>query len=537
MDTLQIHKAMTLISLTKSKVVTFATVLLVGIFCLPGTLIAQSSLVLSVSPTLFDMSANKGQEWSSSVRVINANKFPITVYAEPVNFEPSGEVGQGTLTPVFESESDGATLAEWIDVTSKEVVIPPEQTVSVPFSIAVPPDAAPGGHFAAILIGTRSYDDGPGQAQVETSQVVTALVFLRVAGDVNESGQIREFTSTSGVYETADATFSIRFENTGNVHVQPQGEIEIKNMWGQVRAVIPVNKNSQFGNVLPDSIRNYTYHWSADWSLADIGRHTAVVTLAYGDTQRNFVDATTYFWVIPWKLMTLILLLLGGFVSLIVWGIKLYVRRMLSLAGVTPELQRQTHSQAAPKRVSVVAPLEAGILDLRNELREGSGTVLSKLWSFALAYRAFMFIMLAVVVFVVLLVWYITLVVKNDFNYEVQYEQPDGTTVPVEIGSDDGDVTQPVLEAVDITVINHSGIPDAVDQIETKLNSGTYNITQKREPFNGAKDRSVIVYDPAYVEAVEVMQQLLPQALVSAYVSEGDDTAPITLYVGTDLVE
>jgi len=498
-------------------------------FLLPHIATAQASVVLSVSPTLFEMSANREQSWSSTVRVINANEFPIRVFATPVNFAPSGEGGEGTLTPVFGTEADGSTLAEWITITEEEIVIEPERTVSVPFSIAVPEDAAPGGHFAAILIGTRPFNNGPGQAQVETSQVVTSLVFLSVAGDIQESGSIREFTSARRVYEQASAEFSLRFENTGNVHLQPQGEIEIRNMWGQERGRIDINKNSQFGNVLPESIRNYAYEWDSTWSVADIGRHSAEVTLAYGDTTRQFADSKTYFWVIPWKLLLLVMLILGGFFALISWGVKQYIKRMLQLAGVTPELQRQS-TKSTSRPVSVTAPLEAGILDLRKELQEGSGSVVTRLWTFAKAYRAFMLVFAAVVVFVGLLLWYVVLVVQNDFEYDAQYEQPENvTSAPAEAIVD--------KSLTDIVVVNHSDDEAAILEIERKLSGLPYNILEESEPFAGSKERSVLVYHPEQIEVVTRLQAALPGILVSSFVTDDSEQPALILYIGNDVLQ
>ena len=497
---------------------------------------AQGSVVLSVSPTLFEMTANTAQTWQSSIRVINANQFPITVYAEPVNFAPRGEGGDSSLIPIFDSEDDGATLAEWISVTPDEIVIPPEQTVSVPFTISVPADAAPGGHFAAVMIGTRSFDNTAGQAQVETSQVVTSLVFLRVAGDITESGNIREFTTSNSVYERADATFSVRFENTGNVHLQPQGEIEIKNMWGQVRGVIPVNKHSQFGNVLPESIRNYTFHWSSDWAIADIGRHTAEITLAYGENTRQFVDSSTSFWIIPWKLLLLFIFLVGGFLSVVIWGIKLYVRRMLQLAGVTPELQRQTaRTSTEKKKISVVAPIGAGILDLRKELREGEGTLFQRLLAIGSAYKAFVLILAAVLVFVVLLGWYAFLVVKNDFSYEVHYEQPDGTNIMLQTEASHQENSGSA--GIEVAVINHTNHSDVMEVLERNLSADAYNLKEEHEPYEGEKSRSVLVYDPSMIEQMEAIKKALPGILVSSYVAEEESDPKLTLYVGTDLLE
>jgi hypothetical protein len=61
-------------------------------------------LSLSVTPTLFQMSAVAGQSWSSGVKVINNNPHELTVYAQVVNFAPQGESGEGKLIPSHVSQ-------------------------------------------------------------------------------------------------------------------------------------------------------------------------------------------------------------------------------------------------------------------------------------------------------------------------------------------------------------------------------------------------------------------------------------------------
>lgn len=514
------------------------SILLTGVVCSLWTgqmVMAQETLVLSVSPTLFEMTANQNQNWSSSVRVINANPFPITVYAEPVNFAAEGEDGLGTLTPVFEAVAEGQTLAEWITVNDTEITIPPEQTISVPFTISVPDEAPPGGHFAAILIGTRPLNTTNQQSQVETSQVVTSLVFLRVAGDVVEDGSIREFTTSHNVYEYSDASFDVRFENKGNVHIQPQGEIEIRNMWGNERGRVPINQHSQFGNVLPESIRTYTFTWTADWSWADVGRNSATISLAYGSEARQFVSATTYFWIIPWKLLLLALVLLGGTLAIIIWGIKLYVRKMLQLAGVTPELQQ---AAARSRSVSVTAPIEAGILDLRDQLQSGQGSLWYRVWQIGKRYKSFSLVALATLVFIGLIVWYAVLVVQNDFSYTVAYEQPNGSAIELPaVTSTSYDEVARIGDGIAIRVVNQSNDSGLSEAIVQELRDQAYKVTTKDEIVESAKNRSVIVYDPAYLDVVEAVSDIIPQALVSAYVREDDSEPPITIYLGTDVMQ
>jgi hypothetical protein len=509
---------------------------LFGLVVLPWGVLAQGAVSLSVSPTLFEMSASPSQEWSSAVRVINTNSFPIKVYVNAVNFEPTGESGQGSMVPVLDSASGGATLAEWMTLPAEEIIIPAEQTVSVPFTINVPDDAAPGGHFAAILVGTRSLTSTDAPAQVETSQVVTSLVFLRVAGDIVERGAIRDFVTNQFITETPTASFSLRFENAGNVHLQPQGDITITNMWGKERGVIPINQTSQFGNVLPESIRNYTFEWTGDWSFADIGRYSAVATLAYGDQTRQFVNSTTNFWVIPWRTLLLITVVFGGLLAIIVWGIKLYIRKMLQMAGVTPALQR---APKAKRTLSITAPLEEGILDLRSTLRSGEGTLLKRLVQLVQTYKLFLIIVSAMLVFVVLFVWYLVSALSSERGYEVLYERG-GEMIPVPAATQndrvqsDGEAT--IANQPTVTIINRSGIA-GLDQLRaTDLESKGYTVTIARPDGALNESRTVIVYDPTYAEAAVILQEHFPDALLSSFVSADPLETPITIYVGSDQI-
>ena len=526
-----------MISIFPNRITRLPVIALALVLFVPTMTLAQESISLSVSPTLFDMTASPTQDWSSNVRVINANEAPLKIYTDVVNFRPDGEGGRGSMSPVLDDERNGSTLAEWITVTDTEQLIPAEQTVAIPFTIDVPEDAAPGGHYAAILIGTRSFDATQGTAQVETAQVVTALVFLRVAGDIQETGQIRDFTTSRLVSEVPAMDFSIRFENTGNVHLQPQGNITITNMWGRERGILPINQNSQFGNVLPESIRKYNFSWSGDWSFADIGRYKAVATLAYREQTKRFTDSTTMFWVIPWRALLLVLAIVVGLVWFVVWGIRLYIRRMLQLAGVTPELRRDNRNKLHPSSVSITAPLEEGILDLRSGLRTGNGSLLQRLFVLAKSYKVFLVICGALVIFIALFIWYLVLALSTERGYEASYEQ-NGAMVPVvqtETTSTD-DTSLPVAGNTlpVITLVNRSGVASADDNVAQQLRQQGYDVVIDNNGRSVQEGRTVIVYDPALADQIVRLQSQLAGSLLSSYEVENQAEPLVTIYIGTD---
>lgn len=410
-------------------------ILCVGMYLsiLTGTTVHAQSQSLSVTPPLFQISIEPKSVVQSMVRVINPNDFPLTVYSEIVNFVPDGEQGTGMFVPVIEEEARNATIAEWIEMPAGPFVIPEGQTQEIPFYIEVPEDAAPGGHFAAILISTEPPETDAGPLALKTTQTVTSLFFARIEGDVRELADIREFSVTERSIELPEAEFSLRFQNKGNVQVQPKGTIIISNMWGTERGIIPVNHDTLFGNVLPGSTRDFRFLWKGEQSLADIGRYKAVATLAYGQDGVQSVSAITYFWVIPITGTLITLISLAAIISLITWMIRLYIRRMLMLAGVDPDTKESVHEHTpvhVRRRTSITAPLTRGTLDLRQTMAKSDDVgFVSAFRSFVLLYKRFFIAVLLLGIAGVMLSLFIREVSNTETSYEVTIVENDGSRV------------------------------------------------------------------------------------------------------------
>ena len=529
-------------------------ILVASLFLAGGAYVhAQSSpaVTLSVSPALFEpVSVNPNQRWSSSLRVTNINSFDLTVYPSVVNFEPDGEGGRVRFLPVDEENADGTTLAEWISISPDPVVVPEEQSVRIPFSVTVPPNAEPGGHSAAFIISTQPPADSETTA-VRTSQAVTALLFVRVAGDIVEAGNIREFRTTRTILGEPEATFELRFENQGNVHLRPQGSITITNMWGQERGVIPINRRSHFGNVLPESVRRFTFTWSGEWSLADIGRYSAEATLAYGQDARQFTTRETGFWVIPIRPL---LFFIGGLLF-VLWiistALKLYVRRMLTLAGIDPahaprRRQRRPvrgHDLAVGSYVSVGAPVSAGVQDLRMRWRaaDAGWAKLQALCSFMVAYREFFGVLIVLLGCVSFIVWYVHSAGTPERSYEVVINNPDAD---IRLSSEEiiyqeryGERVLPQVSTTSpaIAVVNESGIVGRGADVRFSLERAGYPVTALETGSGPTRERTTIVYDPVESEAALTISDTLGGALLSS--AGGDDhsfTAPLVVYLGED---
>jgi hypothetical protein len=529
--------------------------LLGALLAVPFLTAAQESLTLSVTPTLFQMSAAPGQSWQSSVRVINSNSFPLTVYAEPVNFAPQGELGQGKFLPVFETVTEGTTLAEWITLDSQAAhVIPAEQSYEIPFTVTVPESAPPGGHFAAILIGTRPPAES-GQLAVQTSQVVTSLFFVRLEGEVTESGTIRTFSVADRVVSTPAAEFSVRFENTGNVHLQPQGHITIYNMWGKERGQIPINTQTHFGNVLPRSVRNFSFTWEGEPSFSDIGRYRAEVALAYGQDVRKFQNMETDFWVIPLRPLLITLLSFFGIVTLLWWIIRAYIRRMLSLAGIDPTAPgRPSRSALATRDLRftgdvdltsyerVSAPVRTSWREFWSQLTTPAAGR-TRLSSVVLYWRARPQLVLSVVgilVATLLITLFFRSVLTENRDFAVAIDNPEQqvTLNAEEVAWQNvlsGEPLPTPTQPFNFIVINRSGQSGAAALVANELLPLGYAPHQLAAESERREQRTVIVYSAGEAETALAISEALGGALISALPEDKEATGPtITIYVGAD---
>lgn len=417
----------------------WALILLVALV-FPAVTSAQTegALSVTVTPPLVQLTIGRGESWASSLKVVNTNPYDVTYYAQVMDFSADGEGGAAALTPIVGGASIG--LASWVSVPVEPVTVPSGSSAEVPFTVSIPTGASPGGHYAAILIGTQPPQTGVSGASVAVSSFVSSLLFVRIEGEVIERGRIREFRTEREWYQTNEASFLLRFENTGNTHLLPRGLITIYNMWGKERGVLSINESSSFGNVLPQSVRKFEFSWKGDAELFDIGRYSAITTLSFGDGGKQSVSGTTYFWVVPVVPVASVLGSVLLFVLALVWFIRRYIRRALMIErerrGIASEVEQ--FAPPAPLLSTLAEPLREGVVDLRRAVRPNTPQVAESpavhqatLTEFVSKYKLFFLFILLVLV-----------AVLSGFSYLRKALDPEHTFEVREIGSEQEGVIQ-----------------------------------------------------------------------------------------------
>ena len=265
-------------------------IILVGLILISTAFAQKGEVGINISPLTFELTANPGDVLTNKLKVYNPTESVIGIKMEVEDFAVTGEAGQVVIEP---AETETYSLAKWITTEPLEFTLGPREQKFVDFTLEVPENAEPGGHYGSVLASTVG---AIGEEIIGTTiaQKVGALVLLTVAGEVKESLVVKEFSAPSFL-EYGPVPFIIRFENTGTVHVRPRGFVVITDWRDKKVADVEFPQL----NVIPGAVRKIETSWQNKWLL---GKYTAMLVGGYGTTNTPFNPPVLTFWVFPWKM-------------------------------------------------------------------------------------------------------------------------------------------------------------------------------------------------------------------------------------------
>ncbi len=300
------------------------------IFFLLFFLLAAGSFALPVKATtiispLLEVSVDPGQKQGGLVKVFNETSDVLELVSSIEPFSTTDIVG----TPAYLPSDTKNDFLYWFELSQTSITLKPHQVAIIPFTVSVPANAVPGGYYAAIFWQTVSPTNS--KVPVNISSKVGTLIFLTVSGELKEAGGLTEFSPMpkNNYFFSLPVNFLVQFSNTGNIHLNPAGTIELKNWLGN-KEILPVNGAKRY--VLPSSSRRFEVSWGNESAGGNIwqnfwfevkqelshfafGRYTATLSLNYGASlpagqagQPQQITRQISFWLIPWRLIVVVLL-------------------------------------------------------------------------------------------------------------------------------------------------------------------------------------------------------------------------------------
>jgi hypothetical protein len=269
--------------------------------------------VLTVVPPSKEHSMNPGEITEGVLKFVNDSDNPLTIQVMVRDYLVKDNRGTPEILPP-NTLSNKYSASAWIAVYPSDFVIPPHKRQELNYYIQVPPDARPGGHYAAVMYQPteRIGVEGTG-AGVETH--VGTLFYIHVKGDIKESAQVLRFEAP-GFKEYGPVSINTEILNSGDLHAKPVGTITVSNMFGQ-----EVEKQDiETHNIFPERTYLYNNDFGGKWMF---GRYTAKLSATYGLANNLTLAASTSFIVFPWKIAVVVALI----IVIIILGIIAIRRR------------------------------------------------------------------------------------------------------------------------------------------------------------------------------------------------------------------
>ena len=279
-------------------IVLFATFL--GIV-FPGSLVLAADY--AITPLIIDRPIEPRDSFEEIIKISNTTNRPLRLFPTVNEITIGSEGAVETFIPA--SMGDNTTsVTSWIAVTRARLEIAPGETVKIPVTIQVNPNAAPGEYHAFVGFAEGSKRD-EAENKVMAGTAPGTVISLSLTEKRSEYLRLHRFSIKRFITNQNDAQATYEIENIGGLPLTPTGEIIFYNGNGVEKAAVAVNPEGKtieagstqtFSTQIPD--------------IGMIGRYKAFLNLEYGTEARANLYDTVYFNIIPISYLIAIFLVL-----------------------------------------------------------------------------------------------------------------------------------------------------------------------------------------------------------------------------------
>jgi dihydroorotate dehydrogenase (fumarate) len=314
---------------------------------------ADETVGISISPvdtkgattgrTRFSYKADPGQKVSDQVKVSNVGTttLEVTVFASDAYNDDNGDFA-------LKATSDKSTgAAAWTAFDGKpqlKLTLGRGESKVVPFTVTIPKDATPGDHAAGVLASATS----PGQVAIERR--IADRMYVRVSGKLQPALTISSFGAThhSGINPLAGSvSVAATITNTGNVALEGVSTLTATAWFGLSVGQL---SRKELSEILPGNTVTVNFEITGVPQVGFVNVKMLLQSGISGDAPDPgplpVFQRETFVTAIPWVVVGVIALLIGGFFFLR-WRRQRNQRLVAEWLEHTEESRKQLHAERA----------------------------------------------------------------------------------------------------------------------------------------------------------------------------------------------
>ncbi len=297
---------------------------------------------LGVAPHTFELEVSRGEIFKNKIKILNQSELAIPITTRITDFTAAEETGQ----MLFDETSQDTSFASrfWIKIENPNFILDPGEVEEVKFSIEVPDNAEPGGHYAVVLFEPQlpSYYFKEGQPRAIPVIGVLFLISVKVEGliepetpltvvefNIPENLHLRKLENflvgfvglvteaiaaekqAFSIVETSHLSFTLRIKNNDIYHVKPKGKLLILTGSDKIAGETEITETTilpgkirefpvEFKPELPEKLTKYLPASISNFITRNLlfGNYRASLYLT---TEKSTIKENIEFFAFPWK--------------------------------------------------------------------------------------------------------------------------------------------------------------------------------------------------------------------------------------------
>ncbi len=268
--------------------------------CIPHVGMAADVLV---APPLLDLEVQARDVITKDITIKNQTDHKIYVYAtvNEIAVDDSGDIKE-FVPPVMDAREKAIT--SWVEISRARIELDAGQEAVVPLTIRIHPYAEPGEYHA--FIGMVSEFNRPlAEAKALRGDADGVILKVSLQDKSSDSLRIVSYLINRFIVNDAGRAMTLTLKNEGTKTSVPAGEIIFYNSRGEEVSSIGFNSNNESIEPGAEKIFSVTVPFEDK-----LGRFKANATVRYGMDGQSTIFDTVQFYMIPYKLLIIFVLLI-----------------------------------------------------------------------------------------------------------------------------------------------------------------------------------------------------------------------------------
>lgn len=201
---------------------------------------SSQQVSLALDQTVFSLAAVPGEEVPLEINVSNPLDKRQLVSSEIADLS----IGEDNKLDLIVGQNELFGMKDWIFLEEKSWIFEPKETKKISLRLKIPEKATVGSHYGGIFFRVLPEIQGDNFQNVLVGAQIGCYILLNVEGVQTGGGRISDFQAPILAKEKND--LKVEFENTGNIHYIPHGEIAVKNLLSQKEEKLEMEKHFVF---------------------------------------------------------------------------------------------------------------------------------------------------------------------------------------------------------------------------------------------------------------------------------------------------